>query len=157
MPEENDEASKTPVEKMGNADAQLRFSIIVPESEGKLPEKVLAIFREATDTKPSQIYAEIWEEKMAPQWLKELMSTKDKYTIAINESPIFQPMDKEENIIKCINDSYSNIYKDDRLVINPSTYGLRQPTEEELKLRSEKRIQREKEANLTLPSLKFER
>ena len=42
-------------------------------------------------------------------------------------------------------------------MINPATYGLKQPTEEELKQRSERRIEREKEENLTLPSLKFER
>jgi len=146
-----------PIEKMGNEEAKLSFCVTFPEKEGKIPDNFLAILHEATDTKPSQIYAEIWAEKDAPEWLKQSMSPGSKFAIGINGAPVFEPVETESKLINIINDCFSNIYKDDKLVINPATYGLKQPTEEELRQRSEKRIKREQEENFTLPSLKFER
>ncbi|MBO4512309.1 MAG: hypothetical protein J5746_06055 [Victivallales bacterium] len=159
MPEDPIEQSTdaTPVEKMGNSEAKIQFTVVYSDKEGKLPEKILAIFHEATDTKPSQLYAEVWDEKHAPQWLKDSLAPGAKFGVGVNGNPVFDTIDNESKLINLINDYYSTIYKDDKLVINPATYGLKQPTEEELKLRSEKRIEREKEENLTLPSLKFER
>ena len=161
MPEElegkSDNAKAEPVEKMGNSEAKIQFTVVYPDKEGKLPEKILAIFHEATDTKPSQLYAEIWDEAHAPQWLKDALAPGAKFGVGVNGTPVFDTIDNEGKLINLINDYYSTIYKDDKLVINPATYGLKQPTEEELKQRSERRIEREKEENLTLPSLKFER
>lgn len=159
MPEDPIEQTTdaTPVEKMGNSEAKIQFTVVYSDKEGKLPEKILAIFHEATDTKPSQLYVEVWDEKHAPQWLKDALAPGAKFGVGVNGNPVFDTIDNESKLINLINDYYSTIYKDDKLVINPATYGLKQPTEEELKLRSEKRIEREKEENLKLPSLKFER
>lgn len=161
MPEEQSEqGGKTeaePVEKMGNPEAKIQFTVMYFDKEGKLPDKILAILHEATDTKPSQLYAEVWDEKHAPQWLKAAVESGAKFGIGVNGSPVFDAIDNEGKLINLINDYYSTVYKDDKLVINPATYGLKQPTEEELKQRSEKRLEREREENLTLPSLKFER
>lgn len=161
MPPENveqpPEKPGTPIEKMGYEKADMKFSILFSKEEGKLPDEVMAVFHEATDSKPSRIYAEIWNEENAPDWLKKMLPPGGKYAIGLDDGPIFESMDTVDKIIKVINDTYSITYKDDALVINPATYGFKAPTEEELKERAEKRRRMEEDANLKLPGLKFER
>ena len=146
-----------PVEKMGNEEAQVKLYVGIPKDPGKIPDTFLAILHEATDTKPSQIYVEVWKEENAPYWLRDAFHSGMKMALTIGSTEPMEPVDTDSKLINLINDQYSMTYKDDRLVINPATYGLKQPTEEDLKIRAQKRIERENAENIKLPSLKFER